>query len=274
MPQILVMGATGRIGRALRQIWGHRADVLWQGRSQSRPQADWLIWEPGQPLPKLRTLVVLAGVTTGTAQDLAQNSGLAVDLVAAAHRAGIDRVLLASSMAVYGATPFGGADENAACVPLGEYGASKLAMERAAFAAAAPGQGVTALRIANVIGADALGAALLAGKPMTLHRFADGTGPVRSYIGPSSLAQVIDAFHRHRGPLPAVVNVALTPPLAMADLLRTAGVEFGWERATASALARAEMRCDLLQELCPYLPRSVTPAEMVLEMQAFRDVMA
>ena len=82
MPQILVMGATGRIGRALRQIWGHRADVLWQGRSQSRPQADWLIWEPGQPLPKLRTLVVLAGVTTGTAQDLAQNSGLAVDLVA------------------------------------------------------------------------------------------------------------------------------------------------------------------------------------------------
>ena len=98
---------------------------------------------------------------------------------------------LASSAAVYG-RPEGDAPLSETTEPrrVSGYGRAKRAMEQAV----AEGQGVTCLRIGNVAGADQLllnAATATAQAPLILDRFADGTGPDRSYIGPETFLGVV-----------------------------------------------------------------------------------
>lgn len=273
MADMLVLGATGRIGRALRQIWGHRRDILWHGRSQTVDRPGWIRWTPGENLPRLRSLVVLAGVTQGDEQALAENAAIARAAIDAAEQAGIARVFLASSTAVYGKTPPEGATEESPCAPMGAYGKAKLDMEIAARHTAREVR-VTALRIGNVVGADLLGRRLNAGQQITLDRFADGAGPVRSYIAPSALAYVLNVLHLHSAPLPPVLNVACPQPVAMEDLLRLAEVPFDWTPAPETAAQRVVMNCGLLQTLVGIAPDRCSTAQMAQEWHGFRKVMA
>lgn len=276
MSDVLVLGATGRIGRALRLIWGHRRNVLWQGRSQRAERPGWLTWTPGDPLPKVRLVLVLAGVISGDRAALAENARIAAAAVEAAERAGIARVFLASSVAVYGPTPANGAHEDSPCNPFGDYGLSKLEMEEAARNVANR-VGVTALRLGNVVGADLLGRRSLAPEPspsIALDRFADGAGPVRSYIGPSALARVLDGLGAVEGELPPVLNIACPKPVAMESLLRHASIPFHWRAAPPSAQQRVVMDCTRLDALCDLPADCADPARMAEEWLALRKVMS
>ena len=263
---LLVLGASGRVGRLLRRHCAQQAEgrVLWQYRSPCDTPGS-VLWTPGAPLPEARVVLVLSGITRGTPEALEENLALATNLAQAICRSGAEGALFASTMAVYGRTPPGGATEADLPDDPRPYGSAKLRAEQAFLDICAGHCRATALRFGNVVGADLLGDIVASAGPVTLDRFSDG-GPRRSYLGIAQLARVIEALALRlaRGEtLPPVLNLAGRQPLDMADLLRAADIPFDWQPAPASAMEEAAMNCDLLASLIPHRPEEETPEALV-----------
>lgn len=256
---MLISGAGGRIGRLLRPILGPRA--VW---AQRGPGAE-LDWDPlAGPGPLLDwcarhgapgTLLQLArGVTGDPARD---DVAIGRATLAAARAAGVGRVLLASSSAVYGGSRAAPWTEAESVEPTDAYGRSKQAMERAC---AAPG--VTCLRIGNVVGADAL--LSNPARPLFLDQFPDGNGPVRTYIGPVTLARVLLAL-AEAPDLPPVLNLAAPGPVDMADLAAAAGLPVFRRPARPETPARVVLDLSRLESLVPFADTDSAPATMIAE---------
>lgn len=262
MTRVLVMGASGRIGAYLRQFWPDTAiDPIWQYRSAAPTGA--VLWDPlGGTLPDcgpVDTVLCLSGVIRGAA--LGQNTDLALAALDAARAFGARRVLLASSSAVYGATP-GPHAEDGACRPANAYGRAKLAMEQTAAAKAGLLE-LCCLRIGNIAGADALLGGLAPGVTPSLDQFSDGAAPRRAYIGPVMLADVLARLATQAGPLPPVLNIAQPGLVGMDALLRAAGVPWAWRPAPDTALPELWLELQRLQALGP-VPNA-TPDSLVAE---------
>jgi hypothetical protein len=127
------------------------------------------------------------------------------------------------------------------------------------------------LRLANVVGADALGAALSAGRTVVLDDVGPPgapAGPVRSWIGPATLARLLGrlaGLAAAGAPLPAVLNVAAPQPLAMAAIAAAAGRQVRFRPAPAGAVARVVLDTARLQRIAPVLAAEATAAAMVAE---------
>lgn len=252
---LLIMGAGSRVGRLLRGAWRGPAPV-WQARSGA--EVTWDLADGADALAErlggIGAVLCLAGATPG-AGGFERNGTLGCAAVEAAARAGCGRVLLASTMAVYGAGA-GPHLEDGPCDPVGDYGASKLEMERRALVLGAQrGVAVTALRLGNVVGADMLFRNVAAGQEIVLDRFADGTTPARSYVDPVVLADVICALLA-REDLPDVLNVATDPPVAMGALLDAAGVAWRPRPAPETAMPCVSMDLSRLRGLADLPERS------------------
>lgn len=260
MSNPLILGATGQVGRALARVWPITAP---QGIWQHRPGADaqiiagfpgsaqiWDILDGAPPeLPsQADSMIVLAGVMGHDVAALAQNTDIALAAVRAARAAGISRVLVASTQAVYG-TDADHVREDTPCVPTAPYGQAKLAMEQALE----PYPEVTCLRLGNVAGTDML-FQVAARQSVTLDQFADGTSPRRSYIGPVTLADVLLRLCDPTLTLPRILNVASPGVLEMDKALAAAGVEVTHRAAPATALALLEMDVSKLAALVPLEP--------------------
>ena len=243
----LIMGASGCLGRALARIWpGDAPRPVWQTRDGAGGTLAWdILNAPPPDVPPVNGVIVLAGVTRGSAAALAANTPLAQAGADLGRLLGVP-VLVASTQAVYG-VPTGPVTEQSPCAPATAYGHAKLAMEQAV---AAPH--VTCLRIGNVAGCDAIFGAMARGA-VTLDRFADGQGPRRAMLGPVDLAQVLLALLA-APQRPPVVNVARPGLIAMEDLLVTAGAGFDWRPAPVTALPELELDVTLLQGICPLPP--------------------
>ncbi len=281
-PRLLVTGATGRVGRLLAVEWARRGASVVMQRRADRAGAGLpvLVWAPLDG-PRLlldwverhgvpEAMLVLSGVTPGGGGDLSLNIALAEACMAAAYEAGIRRVLLASTAAVYG----GGRDEpwheGDTATPTSAYGAAKLATERAAEPWRGRGLSVSCLRIGNVAGADAL--LLNAGQgALAIDRFADGSGPVRSYIGPQSLARVVQALADPALTLPPVLNVAAPRPVAMVELASAAGLDWRWRPAPDEAVARYTLDCSALAALVLFDDTESGAAEIAAQWIACRE---
>lgn len=244
----LVLGASGKLGRMMCAL-GSGPDLRLIPVYR-RPSPQGLIWSPGQTVPDgLRCDVVLAlwGVTGGALLDL--NTELAVAAQRLAKQTGADRVLHCSSMAVY--EPRSDAlSETSRTAPIGDYGAAKLAMERALSKAPAPRP--VFLRIGNVAGADSLFAAGRAQGRITLTRYPDGHSPLRSYIAPSDLARVL----RHLAlanldDLPNTLNVAAPHPVRMGDLAQAMGWPIDWKDVPDDGRQVIVMQTDRLSRFVP-----------------------
>jgi nucleoside-diphosphate-sugar epimerase len=279
---ILLTGASGRVGAMLRACWRHAAPdlALVPQYRRAAPQGA-LQWDPldgpdallahvadaGRPA----AIVALAGVTPGPGRDLTLNRTLAEATLDAALRAGVRRVLLASSSAVYGAgdgTPFA---EEAARAPVNAYGTAKLEMEEACAPWRARGLDLCALRIGNVAGADALLLNVARAGPggaVVIDRFADDGGPVRSYIGPATLAAVLATLARHPVPLPGALNIAAPEPVAMTALAQAARARIETRPAPPGAHQRITLDCRRLGALHRFAPEDVSPVEMVRQWHA------
>lgn len=264
----LILGITGRVGRLIRPALpdgvrvaqrGPGPGLAWDLAAGPRPLLD-LAARDGPPA----ALVVLAGVTPATGADMAANVGLARAALAAARQAGVRRVLLASSSAVYGGPRPEPWREEDPAQPRSAYGAAKLAMEEAARPFRDAGLEVSALRIGNVAGADAL--LLNAPGPVRIDRFADGGGPVRSYIGPATLARVLTALCGLS--LPPVLNLAAPRPVAMADLARAADLRWSWTPAPPAAAQHFTLACDRLAQAVPFADTDSAPAAMIAQWRA------
>ena len=258
-PRLLILGATGKLGRALARVWPADRPALWQHRPGRVPPAtpalEWDIARARAPLDqadraRIAGIVMLAGPTQASPTLKAETVTLA-QIAAGLGRRLSCRVLLASSQAVYGART-GLLSEDSGCAPVGAYGRAKLAMEGAMF-----GQDhVTCLRIGNVVGCDALAAGIAAATPeapVTLDRFAGGQGPRRAMIGPEDLARVLIAL-MDAPALPRVLNVARPGSVAMAEVLRALGLPFDWRPAGPDALPDLALDVSRLAALCALPP--------------------
>lgn len=260
----------------LRRIW---ADQLPDGINlhfQSRrplPDPSSHQWSPGHPpdrLPNCDAVVALWGQTTGDIEALALNAALAGHSRAVALACGASRLVHLSSAAVYG--PAESATEATPPAPVNPYGRSKLALEtRVAGFDDARLQHIC-LRLANVVGADSLAPALLGTGPVTLDRFADGKGPLRSYIGARDLADTLTALAQLPPPdLPAILNIAAHDPLAMQDLAQAAGKDILWRDAPSTATQQVTMDTACLADLLPNLQPVTDPQELIRHWREHRD---
>lgn len=240
--RILVLGASGRLGRMLRRHWSEASlHPIWQFREapqHSLPRDEILIFDPllEPPVSAPVDLVIsLAGVIPGKGE-LSLNIDLGLAAVNCAIALKAQHVMLASSAAVYGASTMPLSEEDAAR-PLSAYGMAKLEMEdKALELAGRHGLQATMLRIANVAGADAL--LSQQGISRNLDQFPSGLGPVRSYIGPQCLSAVLASLMRCACsgiPLPERLNVALRGGVPMVDLCKAAGLDVTWKPAPQTA---------------------------------------
>ncbi len=275
------MGASGRVGRLITRTWG-KHDSPWhtvplQYRRPHRlfnsTNIPWDVTDGPDGLLKwidrfgaLETLIVMAGVTPGTSSDMTLNTLIAKAYLDAAKVAGIKRVLLASSSAVYG---FGGGlpmSEAHSCAPVNTYGKSKLDMETMARNVAADtNMEICCLRIGNVAGADAL--LLNASKatpdsPLIIDRFSDGAGPLRSYIGPTQAGDVLAQLACHKGALPSVLNFAGTAPIHMEELAIAAALPWRYATAPQTTHQSITLDCSVLAALID-MPRGSHDARMI-----------
>jgi len=266
-PAVLVLGATGRIGRVLRQYW-----PLERARWQTRHPISGAGWVQVDPLKDpaalhraahgCRTILCLAGVTNARAAmggDLNDNLALADAAIRAGAETGA-RVLLTSSAAVYGASTEC-LQESHAPAPLSEYGRIKAAMEaEGAELGARLNVAVTALRIGNIAGLDAILGGWQPG--FELEVFPDGRSPRRSYIGVRDLARVLADLCAAQD-LPGLLNLAAPEPIEMGALLDAAGLDWTARPASASAIAQVHLAVTRLARLSP--PASADPVQMVAE---------
>lgn len=283
---MIVIGATGRLGRMFQAIWKDRPGVAWQGRGAVPP--GWIGWDilsgpcPRGAIAPGGTVLCLAGVTCGDAAALAQNRTLALACCAAAAEAGAAQVLIASTIAVYGAPRADGAPfhEEDAPAPQNDYGRAKADMEQAVSdwqAAAGPGApAVTLLRIGNVIGADALIGGAVADVSLDPVPGQPG-GPQRAAIGPEGLARVcagLADLGAAGHALPAVLNIAAPGVVAMADLLDAAGIRWRYGPDNPRVLARAAMVTDRLEALLPGAAGTGAAAQHIAEWNRVKEKMA
>ncbi len=280
---ILLVGASGRVGRMVARAWQIDRRSLGQVVMQTRRldasnDVSSLLWDPmigAAPLLQWvarhgapQAMVVLAGVTPGDGQDLALNSDIAVSCVTAAMTAHIPRVLIASSSAVYGVGDGTAFTESAICQPANAYGEAKVAMENACHALTGSGIEICCLRIGNVAGADALllnVAQRVSDDAVTIDTFANGRGPVRSYIGPKSLARVLATLALQDTVLPPILNIAAPEPISM-DMLAEAA-EHTWTARPAPKYAQQRITLDstLLGKFYRLTPEESYPSQMVLQ---------
>ncbi|KIC33913.1 NAD-dependent epimerase/dehydratase family protein [Leisingera sp. ANG-M7] len=277
-PAVLVLGATGRIGRLLQLCPPAGLDLRLQTRREpsrngtGNMAGDWHIFDPlAEPAALARAaagagaILCLAGPVPGRgAGGMADHIHLGEAAVRAGASAGC-RVLLASSAAVYGAAS-GLLEEDAALQPASAYGEAKAEMEaRAAALGADLRVPVCALRVGNIAGFDA---ALGGWRPgFSLDVFAGGATPRRSYCGVQSLAQVLGALLQAPA-LPPALNVAQPGTVEMGALLQAAGLGFSARPAPPAAIPEVALDVSRLQALLPAKLAAADPGAMAAEWAA------
>jgi len=301
---IVILGASGRVGRLVSRAIARNfpADIrVW---SQTRNAA--LATDPqtlvcdfmhnGKALARLSdgmgpigALINFAGVTPASnSKELGDNTRLAIASLARAVEHKIPCVLLASSAAVYGVPAKGHRfEETDTARPVSAYGIAKLEMEQAAagFSDAHCGNAprVTCLRIANVAGADMLlrnAFRATDNAPLILDQFPNGAGPVRSYIGPETLARVVVSLVKKSvagGVLPRAINIASPKPVAMTALinaLKAQGQQVSVVRVPAPHMAVPEIALSTgaLEKLHEFFPMDNGPHEIIRQLLALRRV--
>jgi len=275
---IVVVGASGAVGTLLIPHWQKSAvPVLLQYRGSDSPWAksESLKWNCDTGVDALErwkqqhgpisSMIVLAGVTPRSGSDLSLNTTIAEKCLHAAHACRIPRVMIASSSAVYGDhldRPFAEGDEPR---PVNPYGIAKLEMERACERLSAPDITITRLRIGNVAGADALLSQIRQPQErgLSIDRFEDGGTPLRSYIGPGTLAEALARLARLPVPLPDVLNVGAPDPVEMGNLADSAGLRWLPVPKTGNRGQRITLNCERLWSLVPCQPNASDPNEMV-----------
>lgn len=264
-PLPCLIGAGGQVGRRLASAY---ADAGQPWLSVGRTGGD-LAWSmagtpPDLPVCRSRAIFVLAGAIPQSRQEMALNITLARAGVAAARHWGAARCFVVSSSSVYGPTGEAPVNEDTPPDPQNSYARSKLNMERATSA-----PDVTALRLANVAGASEPFLTLERPEVPVLDRFADGRGPMRSYIGPICLARVIvglAALAEKGAELPPVLNVAAPGEVAMEDVFRAAKRAFVWREAPAKAAAHVHLDVSRLADVVPLAPQDA--ASLLAESRA------
>nr|WP_281356689.1 NAD(P)-dependent oxidoreductase [Sulfitobacter algicola] len=265
------MGSSGKIGTFLRRVWADaEMDICWQSRKPLDDLQSIQFCPVSDPsslslaAQDCDVILNLAGVTSGSKDQLRLNTDLAISALNAARTAGVNRVILISSAAVYG-----GSDDDVSEIarrqPVGAYGLAKCQMEDTVLNQLRPDDPfIFLLRLGNVVGADSL--PLINSGRVGLDQLPDGRGPLRSYIGPQTLADVIRQLielNLDRLQSPMILNIAATPPVHMEDLLKAAQCDWHFQPAPKGAIPRLTMDTAELQKLVDIPADSAAPDVMI-----------
>ena len=213
-------------------------------------------------------VLCLAGVISPI-EALDANTDLALAALRAAERAGGVPVLLCSSAAVYGRCT-GVWHEEATPDPISPYGQAKLRMERTALEEAARlGVPVTILRIGNIAGIDAILGNWRPG--FALDRDSRGFTPLRSYVGPGALAQILESCLRKVGQLPDVLNIAQPKPVAFGDLLDAAGLAWTPRVPDATFIKQVVLSTERLARIHHFANKG-SAAAIVADWQSWKNL--
>ncbi|KPM54929.1 epimerase [Frankia sp. R43] len=153
---VLLTGGTGRVGRWVRAVLQDR-DLMLLGRSDPHAAA-WERWMPvdlaaGQLELSAPTGAVLCHLAYDNT-DPSRNPDMALDLVAAVNACpDITRVVVASTISVYGTGHRGVIDEATRCQPRSAYGRAKLASEQPWLRVLRPDCELAVLRLGAVVAA-------------------------------------------------------------------------------------------------------------------------
>lgn len=290
MNRIVVMGSSGRLGRMLRASWGLKPNLAFVPIYQYRRPAlsNWdLFWssnvDPADFARSLRNLcpisshvtsavaamIILAGVTPTSGGRLDENTAITRACLLAAQAAGIKRVLIASSSAVYGIDHTGPITEQTLPAPSTEYGRQKFAMEQLCQQPAWRHLEISILRIGNVAGADALmlNHYLNPNAPLPLDVFPNGKSLQRSYVGPMTLAAIFETLLSTQYVLPPVINIAAPLPVYMDDLALAAGVTWRPRWASSTIVQDITLDTSLLQMLHRFGLYDSSPMAMVQQLK-------
>lgn len=268
---VLVTGANGQVGRRILRAWKRESPSFEISAVARTAGTDWQTWSPGSP-PVVETacaVVGLWGVCFGTLDETRVNLDLARAAQDLGAQTGADRVIHLSTQAVYGRSCLE-ADEDQPLTPASPYGQAKAEMEEMLQGTNGPKPVI--LRVSNVIGADAISRSLASDAPVILDRFADGRGPVRSFIGIADLARIIAALSTC--PLeecPDVLNIASPDGLPMDAILNATGRDFEWRDPPETALRVATVSTRRLQQSKLPQPCSVTAQSLYDDWRQFRD---
>ena len=272
--QLVITGANGRLAQILRAAWADGSTPgftpIWSSRLGDG--ADHTAWDvlsgPAPILAKGCVFLHLAGVLRGDRQTLSANAEMARNVCSAAKSADARHIFVASTAAVYGRATVDHAEDSDP-VPMSDYGRAKYDMEREvrrwARDAGPDAPGVTCLRIGNVLGADALFGTPNLGRSTQLDPVhGQPGGPIRSYIGPRSLAEILTGLVLRvmtGAKLPLVLNVAAPHAVAMADLLMAADWPFQFAPPNPNVVPKVSLSTKRLATLVPL--QHTTAAEMV-----------
>ncbi len=273
----LVLGAGGKLGGLLRSAWAmsppERIDLVYQSRAPL-PENNSVVWSPDkavEALPACDAVIALWGVTSGDVDALQANVDLAHAARKIAQATGAHSVFHFSSAAVYGDAR--DAEANTPLAPVNRYGEAKLAMEMQVARFINDTARHCCLRVANVVGADSLGATLSGAAPARLDRFADGQGPERSYIGASDLARVLVALCAvPAATLPVTLNITARTPIRAESLLRAAGKTIEWREAPAPALQHVSLCGKRMRALLSDVTPMTDPYDLIADWRRLKGL--
>jgi UDP-glucose 4-epimerase len=288
---VVVMGSSGRLGRMLRTHWQAKPTLPFHPVYQSRQNHTDLIWsaqagpqafadslhaqtpaaaQQDPAAPSQTVMVVLAGVTPSSQGRLDENVPITRACLQAARAAGIRRVLVASSSAVYGTDhPDLPLREDTPLTATSDYGRHKQQVEQLCTDPDWADLQISVLRIGNVAGADALmlNHAQNPAAPLDLDVFANGKSVLRSYIGPGTLAEVFQSLIIAGGALPALLNVSAPMPVYMDDLADAAGITWRARAAPVGLRQHITLDTSVLQTLHRFAPCDSSPQTQYQQMK-------
>jgi nucleoside-diphosphate-sugar epimerase len=274
----IVTGASGRIGKMVMRRWQLQPPpgIVFVPQYR-RPTPGGLLWNMVSGPDQLERwisangpvdgLLVLSGATPKPGANMQDNLDIVQAAINAAKSTGIKRMLVASSSAVYGTGGSTALTEAMPAKPETPYGAVKAAAEALCKNQADAGLDITCMRIGNVAGADALLGANQS-TPIKLDQFPDGHGPLRSYIGPETFADVMTALALFSGRLPPVLNIAAQKPVTMQALLEAAQMPWTFVTAGAGAAQSVVLNTELLGSLFDFGANAAEAAEMIRQLNA------
>lgn len=256
----VVFGTRGRLGRLLKRAWIQKGvSHLFADPCDLRAPGSVQVTDL-----QGRVVMCLAGVTPASkarvGQTIYDNQTIAEGMMQIAADGRAAGVLFLSSIAVYGAKGAPWA-EDADLLGHSAYARAKIAMEKCVFEMSSSlDLPATCLRLGNVAGADAALGGWTEGAQMDV--FANGRTPLRSYIGPKTLVDALDALATQVTDLPPVLNLGSAPAIEMGDLLDAAQYDWTARPAARGALAHAEL--DLTRLRLVLGPLSQTSAQSLV----------
>jgi UDP-glucose 4-epimerase len=272
---------------AVRKIWSSFEHITVRPIYQYRRDGigDGFVWEPLQTeLPVLKlvektghidVMIILAGVVPANGVDFELNSRLTESCLTTAYKIGTQRVIVASSSAVYGNWSKEPYSETDYLKPITRYGESKMKMEQVCRDWQEKGINVCCMRIGNFAGADAL-LSHLAGDNTSdqfeIDQFENGKGPLRSYIGPKRFSLLLSKLCTRESTLPFAVNVASYPPQHMEDLATSAKMNWKWRQALVGAHQNITLDCDLINIISDIKTKDVSAEDIIGDMNYVRSL--